>query len=255
MEKRSDVPGVGSGGRVGGRLGGERIDGVLELLEGDGFGEMEGEAGVVGIGDVLWGAEAADGDGMRGSVFLELLDELDACTIGEVDVGDEELEGIGSGDLEGIADIGGGLDAVSEHGEELSKEIGCGSVIFDEEDRECAGGGIRGRIGWCGGGLVCLEGGEADSGGAGVVVTAGIDEVEEVVDQAGLKLDLGVDRGELFADGRRESGVLFDGSDGEEDGGEGGAQFVAKEGDEAVFGFVGGLRSEFSGAELFGVLE
>ena len=117
------------------------------MLEGDGLGEVDGESGVAGVGDVLFHAEAADGDGVVGAVVVKLVDEVDAGAVREADIADEQIEGSGLGELEGIVDGACDLDVVVEGLEEACQE-GCGLVvILDEQDAQgVEDGGVVG--GW-----------------------------------------------------------------------------------------------------------
>jgi hypothetical protein len=71
-------------------------DGVFKALEVDGFGEVVEEAGIEAFADVVLGAVAGEG-----VALAKFAHEVVAGTVGEADVADDEVNGVGLGGVEG----------------------------------------------------------------------------------------------------------------------------------------------------------
>ena len=89
------------------------------MVEGDGLGEVDGEAGGLAAGDVLVASETAECDRVEGAVLAERAHQVPAGAVGEADVTQEQVELLGRGGREGGADVGGGGDAVAVDLEQL----------------------------------------------------------------------------------------------------------------------------------------
>ena len=65
-------------------LFGDFLDDHLQSLEVDRFGEMLGEAGFVGFGEILFHSKTGESDGwaIEIAVLAKLLDQIDAATVG-----------------------------------------------------------------------------------------------------------------------------------------------------------------------------
>lgn len=73
---------------------GDFLDDHLQSLEVDGFGEMLGEAGFVGFGEIFLHSKTGERDGgaFEIAALAELPDQVDAAAIGQSDVAEKQIE-------------------------------------------------------------------------------------------------------------------------------------------------------------------
>lgn len=132
------------GGGVGGvrwgegrwRIGVEEgLEGGFELPEVEGFGEVEGGAGLLGGDGVVEGGVGGDDeDGEAGVLSAEPGEDVEAAEVWQADVEDDGVKAGGLGGLEGGPGGGG------EFGEEADAAGGGGEgnadgvLVFDDED-------------------------------------------------------------------------------------------------------------------------
>jgi hypothetical protein len=230
---------------------------IVEFDEGLGDGEAEAEAAVAS-GDKV----ASLFEGVEEAVELVGLD----ADAGVLDVEEERRLGVGVGGVGGAdvdatvlgGEFGGIFDEVPEHlleagvvgedvvvrGVEVEVELLVFGVNFGAEDfDDGADGGVD------------VDGFEHELefalGDAG--------EVEEVVNKAGLELDVSADDLDIGEEGGWKVGGAFEKLGGGEDGSEGRAELMAEGGEEAVLGLIGifGLAAGgvFGGEKAFAFFE
>ena len=114
------------------------VDGGFEAVEVDGLGQVVDEAGFAALASVFLAAEAADCDAAHGAAGAELAHEVEAVAVGELDIGEQEIEG----DLGFIERGTGGRDAVggddvvaalAEDGREVAQRV---RIVFDHQDAQ-----------------------------------------------------------------------------------------------------------------------
>src|SRR3954471_17544443 len=75
---------------------------VVELLDGNGFGEVTDEAGGPAFGNVFLGAKATHGDAFQAMAVAHLLHHLEPAHVGQAEIADDEIELAGGYDLERV---------------------------------------------------------------------------------------------------------------------------------------------------------
>ena len=121
---------------------GGAVDRGFEPVEVDGFGQVVDEAGFAALAAVFFGAEAAHGDAEHGAAGAELAHQVQAVAVGQLDIGEEEIEGdfgfiergAGGGDAVGGHDV---VAALAENGREVAQSI---RIVFDHEDAKVGTG-------------------------------------------------------------------------------------------------------------------
>lgn len=107
--------------------------------------QVDGEAGLGALSEVVFHAEAAEGEGAKRRVILAKgAKEVEAGAIGKTEIGDEEIEGMMRGEGESLLDIGGDGYGVADAGEQAGESVSGGGVVFDNEDVNTPSG-RRGR--------------------------------------------------------------------------------------------------------------
>ena len=76
-------------------------------------------------------------------------------------------------------------------------------------------------------------------------------QVEQIIDEAGLELDVAANHLQAFANFRRKPGLVHHSSGPDQNGSKWRAQFVTEIGEEAVFRGVGGLGDLFLAVKFF----
>ena len=112
-------------------------DGICELFDACGFGEVDGETCFAASADVVFLAVAGEGDGGEVEVALAYFShEVEAAAVGEAKVADEQVE---DGDGEGVergGQVVGGDDVVVVGYEKTMHHAKRVVVVLDEEDAE-----------------------------------------------------------------------------------------------------------------------
>jgi hypothetical protein len=175
--------------------------------------------------------------------------EFVAGGVGEAEVGEEDVEGFGGKDFESGADGIGGADVIADEAEEAIECGGGIGIVFDEQKAQRGGmpsGGearARSRRGEGRGRELEIESGTAVQGIGGGGEGGAAEEIEKLIDAADFEFDVAVDHGDEGVEVCGESGVGFEGGDGDENGRERGAEVVRKMSEEAEFRVVGvGVR-------------
>ena len=87
---------------------GERLDGALNLGEGDRFGQMHAESRFPAPADILRHAEAAEGDAGEIPLLAEREHQVDSAPIRQTDIADHHVDLAATRRVERGADAGGG---------------------------------------------------------------------------------------------------------------------------------------------------
>jgi len=126
----------------------DAADDGLELRDIHRLYDVFDESRVAAVGNVVLHAVARERHARNRPHLLDLLHERMAGAIGETDVADDQIEGVGFGDDEGFGEAAGGADLVALAAEEAFEDLG---GIGIQADR--AGPAARG--------LSCRNDGEA----------------------------------------------------------------------------------------------
>jgi hypothetical protein len=109
----------------------------LQALEIDGLGEIVGEAGLAGSGDVFFHSETGQSDGGDGDILrlTKLADQIVAGAVGKADIAEKEIERFFGG-LDGAGDGVGEFDVVAEAQEQTAQDMRGVFVIFHQQNAQ-----------------------------------------------------------------------------------------------------------------------
>jgi hypothetical protein len=117
---------------------GRAVDGGFEAVEVDRLGQVVDEAGLAALAPVFLAAEAAHCNAEHGAAGAKLAHQVQAVTVGELDIGKEEIEGdlgfiergTGCRNTVGSDDV---VASLAQDGGEVPQSV---CIVFNHQDAE-----------------------------------------------------------------------------------------------------------------------